>query len=162
MLLFIYVTLCCFFKYMRKKKPQRYNNPHRHARTALRIRVCGTEDEHMRKIKCPANACWCGEAGAQQHRCLRAAAHLPRVRVPTALASLRTSVWGKEGGFLPKVGDNQPCRYSLGVKALPAYHELHESHVHQEIDVSIDFLHQLVADNDDDVARAPFDFTNQY
>lgn len=55
-----------------------------------------------KKPKCTTNACWCGEAGAQQHRCLQAAAHLPRMHVPTAPASLQTSVWGKGGGFYQK------------------------------------------------------------
>lgn len=88
--------------YKEKNPTQQYNNAHRRASTALHVHVCNTEDEHMRKIKCTPNACWWGEAGAPQHRCLRAAARLPRMQVPTAPASPRTSFWGKEGGFYRK------------------------------------------------------------
>lgn len=55
-------------------------------------------------MRCTTNACWCGAAGAQQHCCWQAAARLPRMQVPTAPASLHTSVWGKEGGFYRKWG----------------------------------------------------------
>lgn len=128
-----------FFQIYEEKKPQRYNSPHRHASTALHIHVCTTEDKHMQKIKCTANACWCGEAGARQHRCLRAAAHLPRMQPSTAAdLSLR-----KRRKILPEVGDSRPC----GVTPLSVCRELHKSHAQWEIDVGIDFLRQLVADN---------------
>jgi len=114
----------------------------------------------MRKINCTADACWCREAGAQQHRCPwgscpsaeDAGPHGPSIAADLSL--------GKRKRILQKAGDHHPRGYGLGIMPLAVCHELYKSHVQREIDVSIDFLHQLVARNDG-VAQAQFDFINQ-
>lgn len=98
----------------------------------------------------------------------RSAASLPAGSCPSAEDAGPHSpsiaadfVLGKRRRILPKVGDNRPCGHGLGVTPLAVCRELRESPVQREIDVGIDLLHQLAADNDG-VARAQFDFTNQY
>lgn len=104
MLPLIYVILCCFSKHIRKKK-QPSNIIILIGTPAL---LCTYTSVMLKrntwKMRCTTNACWCGAAGAQQHCCRQAAACLLRMQVPTAPASLHTSVWGKEGGFYRKWG----------------------------------------------------------